>query len=437
LLPGVAFVPMMTSSLSFVSRTHKDDRAELQMDEIGRRYLSLALHLNRHFEGFVDAYFGPAELRSTVETGEPRSLQALAHDAGELQASVEASDYDPRRKEYLLAQTRTMSAVVRKLSGEQLDYVEEVELCFDITPEMVDERVFEAFRSRMDLLLPGKGSLGERTAAWEQSVELRPDLVLAVCERLVQEARSRARVLFDVPPDEEVCLKLVKDQPWQAYNWYLGHGRSRIEVSTDLPVGMGGVVPGMPHETYPGHHTELTVKENLLYEGKGWWEHSIVTAGPQAVISEGLAMWAWEIIFEDSELVDFLREELSPLAGLPAEHVERDIAVMRANESMVGVVDGNAALLLHKDGRPPEEAQQYLVDYGLVTPDRAAKGVEFLLHPLSRAYIFNYGVGRKLLAPLLQGKDRVRNFARLLSEPFTPTQVRQWVAERDAGGSMG
>jgi hypothetical protein len=141
-------------------------------------------------------------------------------------------------------------------------------------------------------------------------------------------------------------------------------------------------------------------------------------------------MWAWEIIFEGPELVDFLREELYPLAGLPSEHVERDIGVMRANESIVGVVDGNAALLLHRDGRPPEEAQQYLVHFGLVTPERAAKGLEFFLNPLSRSYIFNYGVGRKLLAPLLQGPDRVENFARLLSEPLTPAQVRQWLTDR-------
>jgi hypothetical protein len=103
---------------------------------------------------------------------------------------------------------------------------------------------------------------------------------------------------------------------------------------------------------------------------------------------------------------------------------------MRANESMLGVVDGNAALLLHRDGRPPEEAQQYLVHFGLVTPERAAKGLEFLLSPLSRSYIFNYGVGSKLLAPLLQGPDRVENFTRLLSEPLTPAQVRQWLTDR-------
>jgi hypothetical protein len=40
--------------------------------------LDPGLNLNRHFEGFVDAYFGPPELKAEVETAQPRSLEALA-----------------------------------------------------------------------------------------------------------------------------------------------------------------------------------------------------------------------------------------------------------------------------------------------------------------------------------------------------------------------
>ena len=404
------------------------------MDDIGRSYLTLALHLNRHFEGFVDAYFGQEELKAEVEAGQPRSPQDLAHDASELQAAIKASDYDPQLKEYLLGQMRAMSAVVRKLSGEEFDLVQEAELYFDISPEMADESVLEDFRRTMDSLLPGKGSLGERAVAWEKSVEIDEDRLLAACERMVREARTRTRALFDLPPDEEVSLALAENQPWQAYNRYLGGGRSRIEVNTDVPMGMGDLVPAMPHETYPGHHTDLAIKAHLLYRGEGRWEHSLLTTGPQAVVSEGMAMWAWEMIFEDDELADFLREDLYPLAGVHVDNVERDIAIMRvASVGSVGVVDGNAALLIHKDGWSLEEAREYLVHYGLITPERAAKSIEFAMDPLWRAYTFNYGAGRQLLAPLLEGPDRRANFARLLSEPFTPSQVRQWVAEYEKG----
>jgi len=406
------------------------DHVDQQPDEIGRGYLSLALHLDRHYEGLVDAYFGPPELKSQAEAGEPRPLDALASDAAELQQAIEASDYDPQRKDWLSLHTRAMQAIIGKLSGDVLRIEEEAAQYFDIVPEMVDESVFEDFRAQMDSLLPGEGALAERVLDWERSVELRGDRILPVCERVIQEARTRTRAVFDLPLDEEVSLSLVQNKPWQAYNWYLGHGRSQIDLNSDLGLRIEDVVEALPHETYPGHHTELAIKERLLWWGEGRAEHSLLATGPQAVVSEGLAMWAWEVIFEGIELTDFLRGELYPLAGLPTEHVERDVGVMRANVSVLGVVDGNAALMLHRDGRASDEVQQYLVHFGLLTPERAAKSLEFMLDPHWRTYTFTYAAGRKLLAPLLRGPDRVENFARLLSEPFTPTQVRDWLAER-------
>ena len=406
------------------------DHVDQQPDEIGRGYLSLALHLDRHYEGLVDAYFGPPELKSQAEAGEPRPLDALASDAAELQQAIEASDYDPQRKDWLSLHTRAMQAIIGKLSGDVLRIEEEAAQYFDIVPEMVDESVFEDFRAQMDSLLPGEGALAERVLDWERSVELRGDRILPVCERVIQEARTRTRAVFDLPLDEEVSLSLVQNKPWQAYNWYLGHGRSQIDLNSDLGLRIEDVVEALPHETYPGHHTELAIKERLLWWGEGRAEHSLLATGPQAVVSEGLAMWAWEVIFEGIELTDFLRGELYPLAGLPTEHVERDVGVMRANVSVLGVVDGNAALMLHRDGRASDEVQQYLVHFGLLTPERAAKSLEFMLDPHWRTYTFTYAAGRKLLAPLLRGPDRVENFARLLSEPFMPTQVRDWLAER-------
>jgi hypothetical protein len=402
------------------------------VDSIGRQYLTLALNLNRHCEGFVDAYFGPEALKAEMDAKDPPSLETLAGHARDLQKSIDDSESNVQRKDYLSKQVRAMAAIIRNLSGDMLPLDEEVELYLDIVPEMVDEGVFEAFRAKMDSLLPGKGSLAERALAWEKSVELQGDCVLPVCECIIQEARTRARELFDLPPGEEVSLRLVDNQPWQAYSRYLGRCRSQIDLNTDLPLRIEDVVPVLPHETYPGHHAELAIKEELLYRGEGRAEHSLLATGPQAVVSEGLAMWAWEIIFDGTGLVNFLRDEIYPLAGLPAEQVERDLGVMRANVSLLGVVDGNAALLLHRDGWPPDEVQQYLVDFGLLTPDRAAKSVEFMMDPLWRSYTFNYAAGRKLLTPLLQGPDRVANFGRLLSEPFTPTQVREWVAQRES-----
>ncbi|NIN66579.1 MAG: hypothetical protein GTO63_18210 [Anaerolineae bacterium] len=399
------------------------------MDEIGRNYLTLALNIDRHFEGVVDAYYGPPELKAEVEQGEPRALDALADDAGQLEAAIDASDFDAQRKDYLTRQTRAMAAIIRNLSGDQLDFVEEVELYFDITPQMVDEAVFEGAHAEIDRLLPGDGSLRERVIAWEKSVELEPDLVGPVFNLALQESRRRTQALFGLPPGEEVSLDLVEDKPWRAYNRYLGGHRSRIELNTDVPARLYATMSVVTHEAYPGHHTEHAIKEYRLYRQQGRAEHAIHVLGPEAVLAEGIAVSALGIIFSDEELAAFLRDELCPLGGLPDVDTERLIGMARALRTLRTVVD-NAALLLHRDGRSVDEVQKYIEGYYLSEEKHVAQAMQFIQIPLWRSYAFNYTVGEELLAPLLEGPDDVANFRRLLSEPFTPTRVRQWVEER-------
>ena len=402
------------------------------VDEIGRGYLTLALNLNRHVEGFVDAYYGPPELKAEVEKGDSKSVEALADDARQLQAAIAHSDYDPQRKEYLTLQMRAMAALIRKLSGDELDFVEEVELYFDITPQMVDEAIFEGIHADLDRLFPGEGSVLNRVTAWKKGVEIQPNRLLPVLELAVEESQSRTSALFDLPPGEEVSLRLVEDEPWTAYNWYLGAYRARIDANTDPPLRVDHPISLVTHEAYPGHHTEHAIKEHRLYRQEGRAEHAVlVSLAPESVISEGIAESAESMIFSLYELEAFLHHRLNPLAGLPDVGVEQQMGWAKARDEL-RVVGANAALLLHDYGRPPEEVRKYMARYGLRTPREVAKGLEFIQSPLWRSYIFSYNMGKHLLAPLLEGPDAVANFRRLLSEPFTPTQVRQWIADRAA-----
>jgi hypothetical protein len=402
------------------------------MDEIGRNYLTLALNVDRHFEGFVDAYFGPPELQARAASSEPRPLASLAYDARQLRSAIEASDYDPQRKDFLVRQTRAMTAVIRSLSGDRLDFVEEVELYFDITPEMMDEALFEAAHAEMDRLLPGGGALVERVATWKRGLELEPGRVMRVFELACQETRRRTLSLFDLPPGEDLSLQLVAEQPWTAYNWYLGDYRSRIDLNTDLPLHAHSAVPLLAHEAYPGHHTEHAIKEHHLYRQQGRAEHAIqLLLAPECVLSEGIADNAQSVILTDPELAAFSRDQLYPEAHLTGVDVEQQIHLSKASQKLRWV-GCNAALLLHREGRPPDEVQQYVERYGLRTLQEAKQTMKFIQNPLFRSYIFNYATGKALLAPLLEGEDAVGNFRRLLSEPLTPTQVRQWQTDREA-----
>jgi hypothetical protein len=136
----------------------------------------------------------------------------------------------------------------------------------------------------------------------------------------------------------------------------------------------------------------------------------------------------------DPELAAFLQGSLYPEAGLTGADVKQQIRLGKASEQLRWV-GCNAALLLHRDGRPPDEVQEYIERYGLRTPQEAAQTMRFIQNPLFRSYIFNYATGKALLAPLLEGGDAVDNFRRLLSEPLTPSQVRHRLAERKASQS--
>ncbi len=402
------------------------------MDEIVRRYLELALSLERHVEGFVDAYFGPPEIKAAIDTAPPRPLGELEKETARLLADVESGGLPPGRQEFLAAQVRAMQAVVDKAAGRELDFQDEVERTFDITPAMVDESVFAAAHAEMDRVLPGSGSIRERLESWKQRQVLAPDRVLPVFELALAETRRRTRDLFELPPGEDLTMQVVRDQPWSAYNWYLGNYRSRIDINNDLPLRASSVVPLLAHEAYPGHHTEHAIKEQRLYHGEGRGEHAVqLLLAPECVLSEGIADSAQDVLFDDEALAGFLGGVLYPAAGLPGFDVERQIRLDRATEGLRGVA-GNAALLLHGEGRPVEEVQAYIQRWGLRTPREAQQTLRFIQTPINRAYIFNYALGKELLAPLLRGLRARENFSRLLAEALTPGAVRRWIAQEPA-----
>ena len=65
-------------------------------DPIARDYLLLALRLDQHLPGLVDAYFGPADLKAQTELEPERSPARLAEDAAALRDRLAAAVTDDR-----------------------------------------------------------------------------------------------------------------------------------------------------------------------------------------------------------------------------------------------------------------------------------------------------------------------------------------------------
>ena len=384
------------------------------------RYLQLGLRLGRHLDGLVDAYYGPEALAAAVDDESPRPLPALVADARSLVADLDAGDgdLDATRRRWLRAQTAGLHTAARKLAGEDVAFVDEVESCYGVRPEFVDHDVLAEAHRRLDEVLPGSGPLAERYDAWRTSHHIPVDRVDAAVHTLAEDFRDRTRRQFGLPDGEAVRFELVTDEPWSGFNYYEGGLRSRVAINTDLPISSTAIAHLVAHEAYPGHHTEHCRKEVGLVRRRQQVEESIFLVGtPQCLLAEGLADLALEALLgPDHEPV--VAELLVPL-GIRYD-TEVVAAVAGAGEAL-SAVRGNAALLLHDRGRPEEEAVAELERWGLLAHDRAVKSVAFLTHPTWRAYIFCYVAGLPLCRTFVDG-DPAR-FERLLTEQLVPADL--------------
>ncbi len=397
---------------------------------IPQRFVQLALELDKHLPGNVDAYFGPPEWKADSEARGPQPISDLVRQTEALAADIEQDgSFDDQRRDYLARHVTAMQTSLRLLQGETLTLTEEAQLLFDVTPVWVDEGELEEARRLLDEVLPPGASLLERLTQHKHATEISYTQAEAVLPVISARLRQLTHDRFPLPADESFEFYPVTHKPWSGYNWYLGGGRSRIEINTDLPLHINSLAILIAHEGYAGHHTELTIKEARLVREQGHWEHSLAFINaPSCVIAEGIAVRALNALLSSDEQIHWHAEEIFPRAGFTHLDAARDHAISHAVERLGGVWD-NAAFLLHDHHKSLAEVSAYFQHYGLRSEKEADKALQFLNDPLSRSYVFTYGYGGRLLDALFAAKgDATAWFTRVLTEAVTPSQIRAWLA---------
>ena len=364
------------------------------------RYLRLGLQLGMHVDGVVDAYYGPPELAAEVDPVDPRALVSSAESLLE-----ELEDGWLRDQ---VAGLRTYAGV---LAGESRSYSDEVEGCYGIRVSFTDETVFAAAHEQLEGLLPGHGPLAERKLRWEDSMRVPADRIGPTIAAVIEEARRQTREFVRLPDGESVELEIVHDKPWWASCDYLGDLRSHIAVNVDLPMSALDLLTLALHETYPGHHTERAMKEQLLVGGQGLLEETIVLSPtPQSIVTEGIAKVGPPLLLEGdggAALAAIVHD-----AGIDFD-LDHALAVERALEPTQWA-DVNAALMIHESGASDDEAQVYLERWGLHSPELAAHVVRFVTEPTQRTYMCTYSPSRELCRAYVGGDPE--RFRRLLTE---------------------
>ena len=399
--------------------------AEIAEADVVGRYVELGLRLGRHLDGLVDAYYGPAALADRVEREPLRPLPALRADAERLVADLDAGagDLAAARRRWLRGQLVGLVTVARKLTGEAVPYVDEVEACYGVRPRRLDEEVIEHAHRELDAVLPKGGgaagdTLADRLIAWREAQAVPAGKLDGAIASLAGDFRSRTDELFGLPEGEHVDFVLETDKPWAGFNYYLGGLRSRVAINVDLPVLSTSLGHLVAHEAYPGHHTEHSRKEVGLVRQRDQLEESIFLVGtPQCLLAEGLADLGLEVLLGDAPETT-IAEHLRPLGiRYDAEVVAR----MRVAGEALSAVRGNVALLLNEEGASPEEASAYFQRWGLQSKERADKAVQFLTDPTWRAYISCYVEGLPLCRSFVDGDPE--RFGRLLNEQLLPADL--------------
>ncbi len=403
----------------------------VSIDELVAKYLLLELSMGQHDAGHVDAYFGPASYSQQAQT-EGLSLDEIAQQAAALSESLKSLP-DTRNDQLHQLRIKGLELRLKALQtriglnrGADIEFDDESERLFAAIAPHYDAAHFEIILEQIDQLLPGDAPLQQRVEAFRKQFIIPDDRLSVVFETALEECRRRTLLHIDLPAHESFSIEYVSDKPWSGYNWYQGNANSLIQVNTDLPKYIDDAIDLGCHEGYPGHHTYNALLEKNLVLDKGWLEFSLYPLfSPQSLIAEGSANYGVDLAFPADERVEYEREHLFPLAGLDASDATRYYQLLE----LLGKLNyaGNEAARDYLNGDiDAEQAQEWLVNFALSTPERAKKSISF--YDNYRSYVINYNYGKDLVTAYVtageaDSEERWQRFIQLLSSPLSPSDL--------------
>ena len=401
------------------------------MNAIATDYLSLSLEIGTHEAGYIDAYYGPAALRTAAEAS-PRDKPALLAATRALMARLDtaarrlSAPLDRRRAAFLRAQLRAAETRLLMMQGTRFSFTDEAERLFGVRPVLKPLASYDGELAKIAALVPGDGPLAARVETYLDRFTIPKDRLQKTFEAAIARCRGRSMAHIPMPEGESFRLEFVTGKSWSGYNYYQGGYHSLIQVNTDLPIRLSRALDLGCHEGYPGHHLLNMKLEEKLVKERGWPEFSVYPLySPQSLIAEGSANYGIDLAFPESSKAETERDILMPIAEIAVPADDRYWQLLTAIDRASGARLTIAQQYL--DGqidRPTAVAltQKYL----LVSPARAEQSVSFTEQ--YRSYVINYGLGEAMVRGYIErGKptreEMWRRMAKIISEPTLPKDL--------------
>lgn len=395
----------------------------MDLNEFAKSYICLGLRINKHIDGYVEHYYGPPELKKMVDLEEKLSPIRLLKNYRDLEKSLPNQGFEKKRYKFLSKTLTAIETTLRILNGESFPYLEQSEKLFDMKPVLYDDAYFYNLSSRADKLYTGEGTLFERMNAYAKRRAIPSNMLKSLYLKAVNIARMQTKKVFDdfLPDKEGVVIKEVENQKWAMYNWYLGNYKSRIEIDISKIHYWTNLIHLACHEAYPGHHTERSVREKLLFRNKGYFENLILLIyTPEMVISEGIGETAEFVIFDPKESIKISLDEF---CHNPENEDSLDVLIEQSKiKRGFRRFQSNLAYHKHVNGWKDEDILKYSRNFGIIPENGIQQILNFISDDLWAPYSIIYQ-GERLITEKLGYQPSPKHFKILLTSQTLPSDL--------------
>ena len=404
------------------------------LDQIAEDYVRLGLAIGQYDPDFVDAYYGPDSLKPVTVKQAVFPKDSFLNASNSLLRKLSAysgkdTDEDvSRRANWIAGQLIATRRRIRIFSGEYASFDTEAKELFGIVPPSFTEDHFKSLVKQLDHLLPGKGTVNERFQSVANRFIIPRNKLDTLYAVAIAESRKRTLKHYKLPPTQDFRVEYVTNKPWSGYNWYQGNFKSLIQFNTDVSAFIEKAIDVACHEGYPGHHVYNTLLEKNLYRDRGQVEISLYPLfSPQSLIAEGSANYGIEVVFPETEKIQFAKNVLLPLAGLDTSGLSTYFKALEIRGKLQ-YVHTEVARRLINGKMTDKEAVRWTMEYGLFNESDAVRSLAF--KKKYRSYVITYTFGQDLIRKYVESKgvadDREKRwhlFEWLLSNQVTAADL--------------
>jgi hypothetical protein len=400
-----------------------------KISKFGEDFLLTALRINRHIKGYVDYYYGPEKLRKIANNERIVSPRKLLIALNDLKNGLEFQGYDTNRERYIEKILISMKTSIELLDGLEISIYDQFLNLYNVVLKPVNESELRSLRNEYFEAYGEPESLGDRMEQLRTKRRVPEEKVFEFFQRALDITEKRTKELFTnlLPENEQILLELTQDDnndkiKWACYEWYLGNFISRIEVNPKFNMYWTVLLMYSAHEGYPGHHTEFSIKEKLLYNDLNQFEHSILFLNsPKLIICEGIADLAINVLFSYQNQVEIGLNEFCPNKS-EEDSLETLIAQNKVRNKL-NLFWYNFAYHALIDNYTDEELISYGKKFEIFGEIDLRNQLKRLNDPAYSKNAFTYNLGMNLIKRKYGEFPSIRDFRNLLIDSILPSDL--------------